>query len=309
MNSLKIRNSLILILTALIWGVAFVAQSVGGDSLGPYTFNCIRSYIGALVLIPVIFIFSKNSQSPFTSKNKQRKFLILGGLCCGACLFLGSTLQQLGLYMGASAGKAGFLTACYILLVPIIGLFFKNKCGINIWIGVVLTLIGLYMLCFDGSFSFKVADLLLLLCALFFAIHILVINYFSPLVDGIKLSCIQFFVCGILGLIPMFFSEMGHSFANIGTCSKVFTSPSAWIPILYAGIMSCGVGYTGQIIGQKGMNPTVASLLLSLESVFSVLAGWIILGETMGLKQLCGCGLIFIAIVLAQLPTKNGKSI
>lgn len=309
MNSLKIRNSLILILTALIWGVAFVAQSVGGDSLGPYTFNCIRSYIGALVLIPVIFIFSKNSQSPFTSKNKQRKFLILGGLCCGACLFLGSTLQQLGLYMGASAGKAGFLTACYILLVPIIGLFFKNKCGINIWIGVVLTLIGLYMLCFDGSFSFKVADLLLLLCALFFAIHILVINYFSPLVDGIKLSCIQFFVCGILGLVPMFFSEMGHSFANIGTWAKVFTSPSAWIPILYAGIMSCGVGYTGQIIGQKGMNPTVASLLLSLESVFSVLADWIILGETMGLKQLCGCGLIFIAIVLAQLPTKNGKSI
>ena len=309
MNSLKIRNSLILILTALIWGVAFVAQSVGGDSLGPYTFNCIRSFIGALVLIPVIFIFSKNSQSPFTSKNKQRKFLILGGLCCGACLFLGSTLQQLGLYMGASAGKAGFLTACYILLVPIIGLFFKNKCGINIWIGVVLTLIGLYMLCFDGSFSFKVADLLLLLCALFFAIHILVINYFSPLVDGIKLSCIQFFVCGILGLIPMFFSEMGHSFANIGTWAKVFTSPSAWIPILYAGIMSCGVGYTGQIIGQKGMNPTVASLLLSLESVFSVLAGWIILGETMGLKQLCGCGLIFIAIVLAQLPTKTSKSI
>lgn len=309
MNSLKIRNSLILILTALIWGVAFVAQSVGGDSLGPYTFNCIRSFIGALVLIPVIFIFSKNSQSPFTSKNKQRKFLILGGLCCGACLFLGSTLQQLGLYLGASAGKAGFLTACYILLVPIIGLFFKNKCGINIWIGVVLTLIGLYMLCFDGSFSFKVADLLLLICALFFAIHILVINYFSPLVDGIKLSCIQFFVCGILGLIPMFFSEMGHSFANIGTWAKVFTSPSAWIPILYAGIMSCGVGYTGQIIGQKGMNPTVASLLLSLESVFSVLAGWIILGETMGLKQLCGCGLIFIAIVLAQLPTKNGKSI
>ena len=211
--------------------------------------------------------------------------------------------------MGASAGKAGFLTACYILLVPIIGLFFKNKCGINIWIGVVLTLIGLYMLCFDGSFSFKVADLLLLLCALFFAIHILVINYFSPLVDGIKLSCIQFFVCGILGLVPMFFSEMGHSFANIGTWAKVFTSPSAWIPILYAGIMSCGVGYTGQIIGQKGMNPTVASLLLSLESVFSVLAGWIILGETMGLKQLCGCGLIFIAIVLAQLPTKTGKSI
>lgn len=309
MNSLKIRNSLILILTALIWGVAFVAQSVGGDSLGPYTFNCIRSFIGALVLIPVIFIFSKNSQSPFTSKNKQRKFLILGGLCCGACLFLGSTLQQLGLYLGASAGKTGFLTACYILLVPIIGLFFKNKCGINIWIGVVLTLIGLYMLCFDGSFSFKVADLLLLLCALFFAIHILVINYFSPLVDGIKLSCIQFFVCGILGLVPMFFSEMGHSFANIGTWAKVFTSPSAWIPILYAGIMSCGVGYTGQIIGQKGMNPTVASLLLSLESVFSVLAGWIILGETMGLKQLCGCGLIFIAIVLAQLPTKTGKNI
>ena len=142
---------------------------------------------------------------PFLRKYTSTAWLIYGGFC----------------------RKSRILTACYILLVPIIGLFFKNKCSINIWIGVVLTLIGLYMLCFDGSFSFKVADLLLLLCALFFAIHILVINYFSPLVDGIKLSCIQFFVCGILGLVPMFFSEMGRSFANIGTWAKVFTSPNA----------------------------------------------------------------------------------
>lgn len=165
MNSLKLRHSLLLILTAFIWGVAFVAQSSGGDACGPYTFNCIRSFIGSLVLIPVIFFLNKGKGK---SDKTERKLLIIGGICCGLALSLASNLQQLGLYLGASAGKAGFLTACYILIVPILGLFLKKKCGINIWIGVCLSLAGLYLLCAKGSSGFNLADLLLLLVLLFF---------------------------------------------------------------------------------------------------------------------------------------------
>ncbi len=309
MNSTKIRHSFTLVLAALIWGTAFVAQSVGGDACGPYTFNCIRSIIGAAVLIPVIFILDKmglSKNKPTTAK--ERKLLLIGGLSCGIALCLGSNVQQLGLYLGASAGKAGFLTACYILLVPIIGIFMKKKCGLNIWIGVVLTLCGLYLLCFNGSASFNIADLLLLLCAVFFSFHIIIIDYFSPKVDGVRMSCIQFFVCGVITMIPMFTSDMKGSFSNIGVWAQGLFNITVWIPILYAGVLSCGVAYTLQIVGQVGVNPTVASLLLSLESVFSVIAGWIILGEKMGVKQLSGCLLIFVAIILAQLPTDFHKN-
>jgi drug/metabolite transporter (DMT)-like permease len=189
--------------------------------------------------------------------------------------------------------------------VPILGLFFKKKCGINIWLGVLLALIGLYLLCMNGTLKMQNSDILVLICALLFSIHILVVDHFSPLVDGIKMSCIQFFVCGTLGCIPMFFVEMHHSLSGIKNWLSMFTSWDAWIPILYAGVMSCGVAYTLQIIGQKGLNPTVASLLMSLESVFSVIAGWVILNQTMGIRELAGCGLLFSAIILAQLPAKN----
>lgn len=306
MKSIKIRHSIFLVLAAFIWGTAFVAQSIGGDACGPYTFNFIRSIFGGLILVPVIFILNRIG----LSKGKQedagnRKTLILGGTLCGICLCLGSNIQQLGLYFGASAGKAGFLTACYILIVPILGIFLKKKCEINIRIGVLLTLVGLYLLCFDGSISFKTADLLLLACAFFFALHILVIDYFSPKVDGIQMSCIQFFVCGIITAVPMFIFDMGHSFSNINIWAGSLTSLSTWIPIFYAGFLSSGVAYTLQIVGQVKMNPTVASLILSLESVFAVLSGWIILGETMGVRELTGCALIFVAIVLAQIPDKT----
>lgn len=227
---------------------------------------------------------------------------MVGGICCGAILFLASSAQQLGMYMGTSAGKAGFLTACYILLVPIISLFLKKKCGWNIWVGMGITVIGLYLLCMTDSLRFQASDLMVLLCALLFAIHILVIDYFSPLVDGVRLSCIQFLVCGILSMIPMFFVEMQHSLSGIVVWAQNLQSLGAWIPILYAGILSCGVGYTLQIIGQNGLNPTLASMLMSLESVFSVLAGWLILQEKMELRQLGGCALIFAAILLAQMP-------
>ncbi len=303
MKSMKVRNSLLLVLTALIWGSAFVAQRQGGDAVGPFSFNGIRSIIGGIALIPVILMVDKINPSDRKPKNRvDRRQLLIGGVCCGVVLFLASSAQQLGLTMGTPAGKAGFLTACYILLVPILGLFLKKKCGWNIWVGIVIAVVGLYLLCMSGSLTFQSSDLMVLACALLFAIHILVIDHFSPLVDGVRMSCIQFWVCGILSCIPMFFSEMHHSVDGIIAWAQPLGTLDAWIPILYAGILSSGVGYTLQIVGQNGLNPTVASMIMSLESVFSVIAGWLILGERMGARQLAGCGLIFAAILLAQIP-------
>ena len=192
MKKKQIRNSLLLVLTALVWGIAFVAQSTGGDAIGPYSFNSIRSIIGSLVLIPVIFLLDRINPSGKRPKtNEEKRTLFLGGFCCGTVLFLASTAQQLGIYYGTSAGKAGFLTACYILLVPVFGLFLKKKCGINIWIGIVIAIAGLYLLCMTDSISFQTSDLMVLLCAVLFALHILAVDHFSPLVDGVRMSCIQ----------------------------------------------------------------------------------------------------------------------
>lgn len=303
MKSRQVRNSILLVLTAFIWGIAFVAQSEGGNAVGPFTFNGIRSLIGSIVLLPVIALLDRmklTSKKPVTKAEK--KTLLIGGLSCGVLLFLASSAQQLGICLGTPAGKAGFLTACYILLVPVLGLFLKKKCGVKVWVGIAITLVGLYLLCMSETLRLQSSDLLLLACALLFAVHILVIDYFSPRVDGVRMSCIQFLVCGILSLIPMFFSEIRVG-ADVWLAK--LTDPGAWLAILYAGVLSCGVAYTLQIVGQNGINPTVASMLLSLESVFSVLAGWIILKQSLGAKELLGCGLIFIAIILAQLPEKK----
>lgn len=314
MHTLK-RNSLLLILTSFIWGISFVAQSQGGDAIGPFSFNCIRFLLGSAVLVPVILFLDKKASHNNTDEmplhtqkrdhTSSNKTLWLGGISCGIILCIASNLQQLGINQGTPAGKAGFLTACYIILVPIFGLFLKKKCGWNVWIGVVLTLAGLYLLCMTDSLTLQLSDILVLLCAVIFALHILVIDHFSPLVNGVKMSCIQFFTAGILTAIPMFLIDMKHSLSGFTEWLPSLASWDAWIPLLYAGIMSCGVAYTLQIIGQKGVNPTVASLLLSLESVFSVLAGWILLQEKLGLREILGCVLIFAAIILAQLPSKQ----
>lgn len=306
MKSKTTRNSFLLVLTAFIWGLAFVAQSTGGDAVGAYSFNSIRSLIGSLVLIPVIILMDKlnlTERKPETSEDKKN--LLLGGISCGIILCLASNLQQLGINAGTPAGKAGFLTACYIILVPLLGIFLRKKTSWNIWLGVALTVAGLYLLCMNGSLTFQFSDLLLLLCAVAFSLHILVIDHFSPLVDGVRMSCIQFLVSGVLTAIPMFFVDMQHSVSGFKSWLPALATSDAWIPILYAGVCSCGIAYTLQIIGQQDVNPTVASLLMSLESVFSVLAGWVLLGEKLSVKELSGCALIFAAVVLAQIPAKE----
>ncbi len=297
---MKLRNSLLLLLTATIWGFAFVAQSVGMQYVGPMTYVCSRSIIGGIVLLPVIAVLNKNSSihvgETRQERQKARKTLLAGGVCCGVVLCVASTTQQFAL-LYTSVGKAGFLTACYILIVPLLSwLLFGRKCGLKHWCGVALALIGLYFLRMaSGSFGFAKGDLIGLSCALLFSIHILVIDHFSPLTEGVKLSCIQFFVCAVVSGIGMLIFEH-PTWANI---------LAAWKPILYAGAMSSGVGYTLQIVGQKGMNPAVASLIMSLESVISVIAGWLILGQALSGREIFGCVLMFSAIVLAQLPEKK----
>lgn len=308
-QQIPLKNSLLLLLAAIIWGIAFVAQSVGMDYVGGFTFNAVRSLIGAAVLVPLILVFeSKKSTDTTTAKIashsrptsntvsyiQKRKDLIIGGISCGICLCLASNFQQFGIKY-TSVGKAGFITACYIVIVPIIGLFLGKKCSKFIWAAVVMALIGLYLLCITDGFSIGKGDLLVLVCAFLFSVHILVIDHFSPKVDGVKLSCLQFLTCGILSGIPALLFEH-PSFSAI--CQ-------AWMPILYAGIMSCGVAYTLQIIGQNNMNPTVASLILSQESCISVLAGWVLLGQQLSTKEILGCVIMFAAIILAQLPQKQ----
>ncbi|MGN0151131.1 MAG: DMT family transporter [Wujia sp.] len=295
----KRRNSLILALTSFIWGISFVAQSEGGDAIGPYSFNCVRSIIGSLFLILIISITDRFGITKKPEDKKAQRTLLTGGVLCGIVLCIATNLQQMGIYLGTASGKAGFLTACYILLVPILGLFFKKKCGINVWIAVAISLVGLYLLCIDGAFRLQFSDTLVMLCALCFSIHILVIDHFSPMVDGLRMSCIQFMITGLLTAIPMFMTEFK---SGVQVWFSAFCTWDAWIPLLYAGIFSCGIAYTLQIIGQKGVNPTIASLIMSLESVFSVLAGWVILHEKLSAKELTGCVLIFGAVILSQLP-------
>jgi len=309
MQKNSIKNTGMLFLAALIWGFAFVAQSAGMEYVGPFTFNAVRCIIGAIVLVPVALLFkqSNGNGEPDSVSTKvetkgnwfsRNKTLLLGGVSCGVFLGVATNLQQIGI-MTTSVGKAGFLTALYIVLVPIAGVFFKKKCPATVWVGVVCSFAGLYLLCMtDGSFVLAMGDLLLLGCAVVFTGHILVIDYFAPKVNGVWMSCIQFLTAGIISAIPMIFTETP-------TWEGIF---AAKLPILYAGVMSCGVAYTLQILGQKNYNPTVAVLILSLESCFSVLGGFLILHEILTARELCGCALMFAAIILAQLPGKRSKN-
>lgn len=299
------RNPVLLLITAAIWGFAFVAQSVSMDYIGCFTFNCVRNLIGGLVLIPCIFLLNRingaqkgkeTGRKSEAEKKQERKTLISGGVCCGVLLCLASNLQQMGIQY-TTVGKAGFITTLYIVIVPVLGLFLGKRCGLKVWVSVLAAVAGFYLLSVKDGFRLEKADTCLLLSALLFSFHILTIDYFSPKTDGVKMSCIQFFVCGILSGIVMLFTEQP-------TLAGLL---DAKLPILYAGVLSCGVAYTLQIVGQKDFNPTVASLILSLESVFSVLAGWLILDQMLSGRELAGCLLIFCAVILAQLPGRRGR--
>jgi len=292
MKKTNAAGSLMLLLTAAIWGTAFVAQSVGMDYVGPFTFNCVRSLLGGLSLLPVIALLARrNRAGESAAAPGNRRMLVLGGICCGVLLFVASSLQQIGISY-TSVGKAGFITSLYMVMVPLIGLFMRHRVHPVVYISVVLAVLGMYLLCIKEGFSINTGDILILLCAFFFALHILVIDYFAPKADGVRMSCIQFFVCGVLSGIAMLFTEQPELSGIL----------KAWLPIVYAGVLSCGVAYTLQIVAQKRVSPVLASLILSLESVISALAGWAVLGQALSLKELAGCGLVFAAILLAQLP-------
>lgn len=292
MKKMAIGSSLLLFLAACIWGVAFVAQSVGMDYMGPFTFNGTRFLIGGTVLLPLVCIRIKRKKN--TPEEIPAALTWKGGICCGLAICFASLSQQIGI-MYTTVGKAGFITTLYIIIVPICGVFLRRKVSGKVWKAALVAVAGMYLLCMNESFSIGKGDAFVCLCAIIFSIHILVIDYFSPKTDGVALSCIQFYTAGIICILGAFVLEEP-------SWKQIF---SGIVPLLYAGVMSCGVAYTLQIIGQKNLEPTVASLILSLESVVSVLAGWVILGQVLSVKELFGCILVFAAVIWVQLPEKK----
>ena len=289
----QLRGCLILALGALIWGIAFVAQNVGMDKVEPFTFNGIRTLLGSVTLLPLL-LFRRLKNNGGERKTKDgKKELLIGGTLCGVALFVAGSLQQFAFTdPNASSGKIAFLTALYMIIVPLFGIFLGKKLPIRIWVCVLLGVTGAYLLSVSDGFSISRGDLLAIGCAVAFSFHILLVDRYSRTVDGVELSCLQFFVAGSLGVICMFLFEKP-------VLSDIL---SAAVPILYAGVMSCGLGYTFQVIGQKDVDPTVASLIMCFESVFGALAGWVILKETMSLRQVIGCVVMFIAVILTQIP-------
>ena len=296
----KIRQNVFPVLAALIWGTAFVAQSVGADYVEPFTFNAARSVIAFLFLLVLCAVLRLRRRRDFAGQAAARptawKDLLAGGVCCGTALTVAANLQQKGLET-TSSGKAGFITALYIVLVPIAGIFLKKYPPKTIWVSVALAVAGLYCLCIKEGFSITMGDFYVLLCAFCFTVHILVIDHFTQKVDGVELSCAQFFVVSVLSAAGMLATE-SPSIAALQSC--------LW-PILYVGVFSCGVAYTLQILAQRDSDPTVVSLLLSLESVFATLAGAVLLRDQMSGREYFGCALVLAAVVLAQLPEPKRK--
>lgn len=308
----EIRGTLMLFLTAFIWGTAFVAQKSGMDTISPVAFNGIRTLIGAISLLPVIALMNVlgkkgEAKESAIDEKKQKKLLWTGGILCGLFLMAAGNVQQIGMYW-TTAGKTGFITALYVILVPLIGLFLKKKIRPIFWACVVASAVGLYLLCIPAAGGFgdvNKGDVIVFICAFLFSGHILVIDYFSPKVDGVKMSCIQFFVAGGLSCILMFFIDpaLGFELPDLGDLQ------AGWFQLCYAGIMSCSVAYTLQVVAQADVNPTLSSMILCLESVFAVLAGAVLLGEGMGLREIIGCVLMFAAIMVAQLPAKEPEKL
>ena len=296
-NKGQLRGSLLLLITAIIWGSAFVAQSTGMDFVDPFTFNFSRTVVGVAALLIAIPILDKLGLSSAPKSKDEWKKLWTSGILCGVIMFGASASQQIGI-VETSPGKAGFITALYIVIVPVLGIFMKKRVGILTWIAVVIAIVGMYLLCADGEFKLGVGDSMVMLSALLFAFHIITVDKVASAVDCVRLSCVQFFISAILA----------------GVCMLIFEEPAvgavwnAKFSILYAGVMSTGVAYTMQIIGQSSVEPTIASLIMSLESVFAALTGWLVLSDVMTNKEISGCVLIFIAVIIAQLKFENRKT-
>lgn len=309
-SAVKVRHSIYLVLAAFLWGTTFVAQSVAMKHMEPFTFNMCRDYVGTLFLLPLaiasgridpLAVNYRGSDIPGVSRPaaERKRTLLICGAIVGLCMFSASGFQQIGL-VSTTAGKSGFVTALYIVLVPVLNrIFLKKKCGWFVWAAVAIAVAGFYFLCIKEDFSVSTGDLITLLGSLIFAVHILCVDSFVTKVNGIQLSCLQLLVAGVLSTIVAFIFET-PSWEAVRVCV---------IPIFYAGILSSGVAFTLQIVGQKGLNPTTASLLMSLESVISALAGWAVLGERLNGRELAGCALVFTGVVLAQipLPQKNSR--
>ncbi|MBQ8315586.1 MAG: DMT family transporter [Lachnospiraceae bacterium] len=312
----RMRGNVLLLLAAFIWGLSFVAQSEGMKYIGPFAFIGIRSMLAGVSLAVFLGIraavsagkkrketntgnvaedVGKTSGDTKEAKLTGKKTLLLGGVSCGIILFAATMLQQIGILHNNEPGKAGFITALYLILVPLAGIFFRKKIGAKVWIAVVLAVCGMYLLCITEGLHMTTGDLYLLGCAFVFTLHILVIDYFSPKVDGVAMSCIQFLLCGALGMTGMFLTETVE-------LSHVL---EAWLPLVFSGVFSGGVAYTLQIVAQKDTEPAIASLLMSLESVFAVFGEWLILGQLLSAREFAGCGLMFAGILLTQLPEKK----
>ena len=293
--------SLLLVIAAFIWGSTFVAQ-VEGNDIGPFAFVCFRNFIATIGLFILVKILDAWGKSPRRPKTRAERIqLWKAGCACGVALFFAMNLQQSGIYLGTSAGKSGFFTTCYIIFVPILGLFAGKKSSFKLWFCIALTIVGLYLLSIKEDFSLQLSDGISLLCALGFAAQIQLVDKYGVHVDNVRLSAIQFFTVALLSTIPAFFIDMSASFSGIQKALAVYGEPAPWIPLLYAAILSSGVAFTLQIIAQNKISPTVASLLMSLESVFAVISGWIILGEHLTIREAVGCTLMFTAVILAQL--------
>lgn len=295
--SSKLRGIVCPLLAAFIWGSAFVAQSIGANSIEPFTFTACRSWVGAIALLLLSLVFRRKMSIPAAERPRYRRDLLWGGIGCGMALMIATNLQQAGL-SNTSAGKAGFITSLYVVLVPIFGLFCHRRASLPIWLSTGIALAGLYLLCITDSFSAQAGDLLILLCAVFFTVQILLIDRL-PHIHGMHLCCAQLFVSAIGSTVLAFLFEQPRWDLIL----------ESYIPILYCGIFSSAIAYTLQIVSQKGTNPTVICLLLCLESVFSVLCGWVILHDELTLREIAGCALMFGAVVLANLfPTQDGAT-
>ncbi len=296
----KYVSPLLLILAAMIWGFAFSAQKAA-ENVKPFTLGATRSLFAAIFLVFVIISFDKINKTGRKLFSKEKKIdltrvEIIGGIVCGAVLAIASFFQQTGINSGTDAGKASFITALYVVLVPIYALALKKRAPINVWISMPIAIVGFYMLCITESFTIVLSDIFVVICALIFPIHILVIDKFSPKCDGIRMSCVQFITATVINAILALIFESPIDFSAIG---------ESLFPLLFLGIGSSGIAYTCQIIGQRGVNPAAASILMSLESVFGVVGSALFLGEKMSVREYIGCAAVFAAVILSQIEFKG----